>query len=123
MYGYPAHAVSIGIEVAGTPSIGVVFDTSRHVVYGAVRGDRATADEDPIAVSGASDVATAMLATGFSFEPVLRERQGEILTRLLRRVRDVPRSGAASICARSPPAPSTRITRRDSHPGTSRPAS
>ena len=97
VYGYPAHAVSIGIEVAGTPSIGVVFDTARHVVYGGNRGDRATADGEPIAVREGSDVATAMLATGFSFEPVLREHQGEILTRLLRRVRDVRRSGAASI--------------------------
>ena len=97
VYGYPAHAVSIGIEVTGTPWVGVVVDTARHVVYGAIRGGRATSDGNPIAVSGRSDVATAMVATGFSFEPAFRERQGEILTQLLPRVRDVRRSGAASI--------------------------
>jgi myo-inositol-1(or 4)-monophosphatase len=38
-----------------------------------------------------------MLATGFSFDPAVRRRQGEIVATLLPRIRDVRRSGAASI--------------------------
>ena len=97
VYGYPAYAVAIGVEVGGLPVAGVVFDTARHVLYAAVRGGGATANNDPISASGRRDVPTAMMATGFSFDPELRERQGEVLTRLLPRVRDVRRSGAASI--------------------------
>jgi myo-inositol-1(or 4)-monophosphatase len=97
VYGYPAHAVSIGVEIAGAPSVGAVFDTARHIVYSGIRDGRATADGRPIVVSRQADLPTAMLATGFSFDPALRRRQGEALARLLPRVRDVRRSGAASI--------------------------
>lgn len=97
VYGYAAHSVSIGVEIQGEPAIGVVFDTGRDVLYTGVRGGLATANGEPIHTSRKHDVETAMLATGFSFDPALRARQAEILARLIARVRDVRRSGAVSI--------------------------
>ena len=97
VYGYPAYTVSIGIEIGGEPVAGVVFDTGRGVLFRGARGATATADGEPIAASRNTDVSTAMLATGFSFDPAVRERQGAIVARLLPRVRDVRRSGAASV--------------------------
>jgi myo-inositol-1(or 4)-monophosphatase len=97
VYGYPAHAVSIGVEIQGTPMLGVVYDTGRDILYTGVSGSGATANGEPIAVTEKEDPATAMVATGFSFDPVRRGRQGEVLARLLPQVRDVRRSGAASI--------------------------
>lgn len=97
VYGYPAHAVSIGVEVDGELAIGIVLDTGRDVLYAAVRGDSATANGEPIKATAKEDVETAMVATGFSFDPLLRVRQAEVLARLVGGIRDVRRSGAASI--------------------------
>lgn len=97
VYGYPAHAVSIGVELDGAPIVGVVLDTGRGVLHTGVRGGPATANGEPIRASEKDDVETAMVATGFSFDPSLRARQGEVLARLIARVRDVRRSGAASV--------------------------
>ena len=97
VYGYPAHSVSIGIEIDDVLEVGVVFDTGRDVLYAAVRGRGATANGDPIAASDKDELATALVATGFSFDLALRTRQGETLTRILANVRDIRRSGAASI--------------------------
>jgi myo-inositol-1(or 4)-monophosphatase len=97
VYGYAAYSVSIGVEIDGQPAIGVVFDTGRHVLYTAVRGRGATANGDPIEASDKDELATALIATGFAFDPALRTRQGETLTKILARVRDIRRSGSASI--------------------------
>ena len=97
VYGYAAYSVSIGVEIDGQPAVGVVFDTGRHVLYTAVRGRGATANGDPIEASDKDELATALIATGFAFDPALRTRQGETLTKILARVRDIRRSGSASI--------------------------
>jgi myo-inositol-1(or 4)-monophosphatase len=97
VYGYPAYSVSIGVEIEGEPVVGVVFDTGRDVLYTAVRGRGATANGDPIEASDKDELATALVATGFAFDPALRTRQGEIVTRILASVRDIRRGGSASI--------------------------
>ena len=50
VYGYPAYAVSIGIEVDGAPCVGVVLDTARDVLHAGIRGGEATANGERIAV-------------------------------------------------------------------------
>ena len=45
----------------------------------------------------ADDPSTALVATGFSYDPGLRSQQGRILASLLPQVRDVRRSGSASL--------------------------
>ena len=97
VYGYAAYSVSIGVEIDGQPAVGVVFDTGRDVLYTAVRGRGATANGDPIEASDKGELATALVATGFAFDPALRTRQGETLTKILARIRDIRRSGSASI--------------------------
>lgn len=97
VYGYPAYAVSIGVELDGVPVAGVVFDTARGVLFTGGRDLRAEANGRPIRASEHVDPATAMLSTGFSFDPALRGTQAAILARMLPLVRDVRRSGAASI--------------------------
>jgi myo-inositol-1(or 4)-monophosphatase len=97
VYGYPAHAVSIGVEVEGEPAIGVVFDTGRDVLYAAARGGPATANGEPIRAGAKDDVETAMVATGFSFDPALRVAQAEVVAGLMGGIRDIRRSGAASV--------------------------
>jgi myo-inositol-1(or 4)-monophosphatase len=97
VYGYAAHSVSIGVEVGGEPTVGVVFDTGRRILYTAVRGGDATANGEPISTTDKDDLGTALVATGFSFDPALRTKQADVLATIIASVRDIRRSGAASI--------------------------
>ncbi len=48
-------------------------------------------------MTGCPTLDRAMVATGFSYEAEQRARQAELLTRLLPRVRDIRRAGAAAL--------------------------
>ena len=97
VYGYPAFAVSIAVEIDGQPQIGVVHDSSSGHVYRAISGFGAVCDDCPLQVREQPDLAKALVATGFSYEAAQRERQGLVLARLLGRVRDIRRGGSAAL--------------------------
>jgi myo-inositol-1(or 4)-monophosphatase len=97
LYGIPAYAVSIGIEVDGERVAGVVHDAGRKETFWARRDGGAFLDGLPVTVSGAEVLASALVGTGFSYTAAFRERQAELLTRLIPHVRDIRRGGAASI--------------------------
>jgi myo-inositol-1(or 4)-monophosphatase len=97
VYGYPAYAVSIAVETDGQPQIGVVFDSSAGRMYRSLRGFGAFCDDQPIHVREQPDLATALVATGFSYEAAQRERQGAVVAQVLGRVRDIRRGGTAAL--------------------------
>jgi myo-inositol-1(or 4)-monophosphatase len=97
VYGYPAYAVSIAVEIEGQPQIGVVYDSSADRLYQAIPGFGAVCDDRPIHVREQPDLATALLATGFSYEAAQRERQGSVVAQVLGRVRDIRRGGTAAL--------------------------
>ncbi|HUR18039.1 MAG TPA: inositol monophosphatase family protein [Acidimicrobiales bacterium] len=97
LYGFPSWAVSIGAEIDDEPAVGVVFDPFHAETYRAVRGQGAWCNGEPIHVSGAPDLATAMVATGFGYDAAMRAQQAQIVARLLPSVRDMRRAGAASV--------------------------
>jgi myo-inositol-1(or 4)-monophosphatase len=97
LYRYPAFAVSIGIEIDGTLAGGVVHDSARDRVYTGIVGAGAACNGTPIRVRDHADLATALIATGFQPVPARRAWQAEVLTRMLPRVRDVRRGGAAAV--------------------------
>jgi myo-inositol-1(or 4)-monophosphatase len=97
VYGYPAYAVSIAVEIDGQPQVGVVFDSSAGRMYRGISGFGAVCDELPIHVREQPDLATALVATGFSYEAAQRERQGAVVARVLGRVRDIRRGGTAAL--------------------------
>jgi len=97
LYGYPAYAVSIGVEVEGEAAVGVVYDAARGQMFSAARGRGATLDGRAIAVTGKAELATALIGTGFGYDPDVRREQGRILARLLPSIRDVRRSGSAAL--------------------------
>lgn len=97
LYGVPAFTVSIAAEVDGQGVLGVVVDPSHGDTFTAVRGGGAYCNGAAIAVSGASDLATSLVATGFSYLPEERARQAQALQRVLPAVRDIRRLGAASL--------------------------
>jgi len=97
LYGLPAYTVSIAAEVDGVGAIGVVADPSHDEIFTAVRGGGAQRNGEPIAVSGASELASALVATGFSYLPERRAEQADVVRRVIPSVRDVRRYGAASL--------------------------
>ena len=97
VYGYPAFAVSIAVEIDGEPRIGVVLDSSAGRMYQAISGCGAVCDERPIRAREQADLSKALVATGFSYEASQRERQGAVVAQVLGRVRDIRRGGTAAL--------------------------
>jgi myo-inositol-1(or 4)-monophosphatase len=116
LFGIPQWAVSIAVEDGQGTLAGVVHDPVRGETFAAVRdGGPPTleAPEVPSPISGrpaggsiqtrelrasqCSDPATAMLATGFSYDARVRAAQARVLARVIPRVRDIRRFGSAAL--------------------------
>ena len=97
LYGNPNFGVSIAAEIDGAGKVGVVFDPARDELFTAVAGRGAHLNGDAIAVSGGDELAQALVATGFSYRPERRADQARVLTAVLPAVRDIRRSGAATL--------------------------
>jgi myo-inositol-1(or 4)-monophosphatase len=97
VYGYPAFAVSIAVEIERRPMIGVVYESSAARTYRAISGFGATCDDQPIRASRPAGLAQALVATGFSYDAAQRTRQGAATALVLGRVRDIRRSGSAAL--------------------------
>lgn len=97
VYGHPGYSVSIAAAVDGELAVGVVADPVNDQLFAARTGGGATCNGRPIACSRQSDLALALLATGFAYDAGLRARQAEVLTTVLPRVRDIRRMGGAAV--------------------------
>jgi myo-inositol-1(or 4)-monophosphatase len=120
LFGIPQWSVSVAVaDQAGTLA-GAVFDPNRDELFSATRegpalllggrGElvlkrREGGDGDALHPGGAgektgldgSDLSSAMVATGFSYDADVRDAQAKVLERLLPRVRDIRRFGSAAL--------------------------
>lgn len=96
VYGIPGFNVSVAAEIDGTVVAGVVVDPLHGEVFRAVLGGGATRNGVAIRVNALTDLAMALVATGFGYDPDRRRRQAEVLTSVLPVVRDIRRLGAAA---------------------------
>ena len=102
LYGHPGWAVSIAAEEVddegGSQVVaGVVLDAVHDELFTAAIGHGALRNGVPIRCSDQTDVSRALVATGFGYLPARREGQAEVLVKLLPRIRDIRRMGAASV--------------------------
>jgi len=97
VYDLPGCSVSVAAEVDGAMAIGVVHDLVRNERFRATRGGGATRDDASISVSRKSDLATALVATGFSYDANRRRAQATTLVTVLPLVRDIRRLGGAAV--------------------------
>jgi myo-inositol-1(or 4)-monophosphatase len=98
LFGIPQWGVSIAVEDADGMLAGVVYDPMRDELWAAERGAAPTLDGRPLeGREHASELATALLATGYGYDAAVRAAQAEITGRLLPRVRDIRRMGSAAI--------------------------
>ena len=97
VYGHPGFSVSIGVEVDNEPAAGVVLDPLLDDEFTAAVGHGTTRNGQLVRVSSTTDLTTALVATGFSYDPHRRGRQAEVLVGLLPQIRDIRRMGGAAI--------------------------
>ena len=94
---YPHFAVSIGLERSGIPVLGVVYDPMRDELFVDEAGLGSTLNGTPIRVSAEADLARALLATGFAYDPALRAEAEVVWAELLFRAQGVRRDGSAAL--------------------------
>jgi myo-inositol-1(or 4)-monophosphatase len=97
LFGIPQWCVSIACEDDDGALAGVVYDPMRDETWAATRDGGATLNGVPVRASGRGELATALVATGFGYAADVRESQARVVARLLPRVRDVRRLGAAAL--------------------------
>jgi myo-inositol-1(or 4)-monophosphatase len=97
LFGIPTWAVSVACEDADGGLAGVVLDPMRGECFTATRSGAPMLDGAPIQARASGDLANALVATGFAYDAPVRARQAEVMTRVLPRVRDIRRMGAAAL--------------------------
>ncbi|AXE55124.1 inositol monophosphatase family protein [Aurantimicrobium sp. MWH-Uga1] len=107
LYGIPQYAVSIAV-VEGNPdpaswkqAVGVVNNPAADELYFASKGGGAFlltgGKQQQLHVNEETDLAHALVATGFGYSSEVRAIQAQRLTHILPAVRDIRRAGAASL--------------------------
>ena len=97
LYDFPSFAVSVGAEVDGRPSVGVVVDVAHGEIFSAVAGRGANLDGRPLVLGPVAALDRALVGTGFAYDPAVRVRQGAVVAHVVPHVRDLRRAGAASV--------------------------
>jgi myo-inositol-1(or 4)-monophosphatase len=97
LYRFPAWAVSVALEDDEGGLAGVVHDPVAGETFRAARGGGAELNGEPIRVRDHDDLATALIATGFGYDPDVRAGQADVVRALIPHVRDIRRAGAAAL--------------------------
>lgn len=97
LFGIPAFGVSVACEASGRAVAAVVLDPLRDECFTATASSEATLNGGPIRGSERDSLSQAMVATGFGYDSGVRTRQAAVVARVLPRVRDIRRVGAAAL--------------------------
>jgi myo-inositol-1(or 4)-monophosphatase len=97
LFGIPQWCVSIAVEDASGALAGVIYDPMREETFTSMRGGLPLLNGVPIERSECRELATAMVATGFAYDARVRAAQGEVIARVIPRVRDIRRFGSAAL--------------------------
>ncbi|MFY1633104.1 inositol monophosphatase family protein [Solwaraspora sp. WMMB335] len=97
LYGLPNYAVSLAAEVDGAVVAGVVRNAATGAEWTATRDGGALRDGRRLSGSAQSDLAQALIATGFGYDAARRVHQAQVLVGLMPHVRDIRRFGAAAL--------------------------
>jgi myo-inositol-1(or 4)-monophosphatase len=96
LYGLPGYNVSIAARTDEGTQVGAVYVPATDELFTAIRGGGARLDGVPIHCSTTTSLRHALVATGFSYLPERREAQAARIVRLIGKVRDIRRIGAAA---------------------------
>jgi myo-inositol-1(or 4)-monophosphatase len=95
---FPIWSVSIGLQVNGETTVGVIYEPLRDLFFTAERGKGAFRNGEPMRVSTHEEVEGSFLATGFPFRAQeYVERYVAIFTDIIRVSKGVRRAGSAAL--------------------------
>lgn len=97
LHGIARYATSIAVEDAEGPVVAAVHAPATGETFTARRGHGSWLDGRPIRPTEATELATALVGTGFGYRADRRARQGEVVAAVLPRIADIRRAGAASL--------------------------
>ena len=97
LYGIPQYAVSVAASVEGRVVAGVVVNVASGECFTATLGGGAFLDGARLAVRPTVPLSERLVGTGFSYRAEVRAVQAGCVARLLPRVRDIRRLGAAAL--------------------------
>lgn len=97
LYDIPLWAVSIGARDSHSAVAGAVFVAGAGEMFTAIRDAGAFLNGSPISCNASAELHTALVATGFSYSPEARTVQAERVAKMVHRVRDIRRFGAAAV--------------------------
>ena len=96
-HGFPPFCVSIGFWEDGVPKAGVVLEVSKNELFFATEGEGAWLGEKKLNVSGITDPAQGLMATGFPYSQFgLVDSYLKVLKELMQKTHGIRRAGAAS---------------------------
>jgi myo-inositol-1(or 4)-monophosphatase len=97
LWGIPHWAVSIAVCDDDGPVAGVVMHPTSRETFVALRGGGAWLGTQRLEISAPPVLGHALVGTGFNYSAAERQRQANVLVRVLPVVRDVRRFGAAAL--------------------------
>ena len=97
LYGYPGFSVSIAAMAGDEALAGVVVDPLHAETFTATAGGGSRCNGRPLDGPRPCALPDALVATGFSYDPDRRARQGLAMAALLPQVRDLRRGGGAAV--------------------------
>lgn len=97
LYGLPGWNVSIAAKDNDGVLVGVVYAPSINGFWSAIRGEGANYNGNKIKCNDPVTLDKSLLATGFAYDLNLRVSQGDTMAKLLPKIRDLRRNGAAAV--------------------------
>jgi myo-inositol-1(or 4)-monophosphatase len=97
LHGLPAWCVSVAVRDADGPVAGVILDPLRGELFAASRDGEARLGEAVLGGSACTELAQAIVGTGFAYEAQVRAGQGEVVARLLPTIANLRRTGACAL--------------------------
>lgn len=97
LYRFPAWCVSVALEDPDGALVGVVHAPVAGETFRAERGAGAELNGRPVRMPAHDRLETALIGTGFGYDPEVRAGQADLLRSILPRVRDIRRAGAAAL--------------------------
>jgi myo-inositol-1(or 4)-monophosphatase len=102
LFAIPQWCVSVAVADEVGSLVAAIYDPCRDELFSATRDGDPLLNGTPIVASerarrASSDLASAMVATGFAYDASVRAAQAEVLERLIPCVRDIRRFGSAAL--------------------------
>jgi myo-inositol-1(or 4)-monophosphatase len=97
-HGFPAFAVSIGLEIEGHLEWGAIYNPNLNELFTARRGHGALLNGEAIRVSDTADLGAGLLATGFPYDiRTSAVTNLEYFAEFARQARGIRRAGSAAL--------------------------